>query len=107
MSIEEQDAVIGRVTREGKETERRLAALKSEAKAMGDLFSRIGYKLKDNPEAVFFEGQAVPAEIIAMREAGLKATDVDAGRLMALTDDIRNTAAKLADLRRQARDLGI
>jgi hypothetical protein len=106
MSIEEQDAVIGRVARERKEAETRLATLRAEASRLGHLLSSIGSKLISNPETVFFEHQSVSAEL-ALKQTAIKADDIDPTRLVALTDDLRQTSSRLAELKRQAETLGI
>ena len=57
LSEEQQDAVIGRVLRELKETKQKLAKLRAEADRIGQALGRIGQTLVSNPQSLVFTSE--------------------------------------------------
>jgi len=89
MTEEQRDATVGRVTREKKEADRDLAALRSEAVRLAAIFSRLGQVLKEHPEHVIFEGEPFSTALGPVVQSIFRITDIDGGYTKNLVADIR------------------
>src|SRR6266851_1544405 len=92
MMQEEQDAIVGRVVREKREKETKLACLRAEADRLGRVFSQLGEILRANPEDV------VVVNMSDSRPGTFKAEDISTNRLTELTDEIRKTTQELEQI---------
>jgi len=106
MSSEQRDAVIGRVLRERKEVEGRLAALEAETGKISQRLGELGEMLDRSPQDVWFHGQSVGMEGYAPRSASFNIADFNIQRVIDLTNEIRDTREKLDRLNSEASKLG-
>ncbi|HTC92980.1 MAG TPA: hypothetical protein VK699_05960 [Terriglobales bacterium] len=106
MSPEDQDAAIGRVVRERRELQIRLAALESEAGNLGVVLANLGALLQARPEDVVFENHPAPAELLG-RAPVFKQGDVLASRVIHIVDEIRKAKFALSNIETKAAHLGI
>ena len=58
MTQQDRDAALGRAIREKAEAVKRLAELRSHAQHLGMHFGNLGSMLRDEPENIWFEGNA-------------------------------------------------
>src|ERR1035437_1599839 len=104
MTQEDQDAVVGRVTREYHEAVRKVAALHAEAKRIGRDLEIIAQALGSAPWQVVFESPTLPAATGS--RVVIKAELFDAERLRTLLTGYQKWTAERDDLGRQLRALG-
>ena len=108
MSQNEIDAVAIRVARERKKAEIRVAALRSEARSLGEVFSAIGLILQSEPEYLMFEKMTqIDARYRRQNERLVKVEQINGSRLLQLTDDLRATLVRLEGLQQEAANLGV
>jgi hypothetical protein len=106
MTQEDQDAVIGRVVRERRELQAKLAALEVEAEKLGMMFQQLGQMLRDSPDMIVFENHPAPAEI-GVHVPLFKQASISAQPVIQLVDDLRETQRALRNLEAKANQLGI
>ena len=106
MTENEKHAVIGRVLTEKKEAEQHLAHLQAEAKRLGEMLESLGKGLRERPEIVRFERQAVNVIYSSRDQRLFPVEEINGSTLVKLTAEIRDTMDKIEDLTRQARALG-
>jgi hypothetical protein len=106
MTQEDQDLVIGRVVRERKEAETRLAALREEAHKYGELFAYVGGMLQTNPEHIMFEQAPIPLEFQS-RQPLMKHENLSSAKVYKLVSDIQETMLTLKRINDNAGRLGI
>src|ERR1700683_767841 len=101
---EEQDAAVGRVVREKKETEKQIATLEAAAHHFGEVFTTIGEMLKNQPAQVTFNGVSTDAKY--SHPPYFDAKEVDGGQIIKLTSDLRSALDHLERLKAEAEKLG-
>ena len=105
MSIEQQDAVHGRVLRERGEARSKVALLQAETDKFVRLFHNLSGELRAFPESVHFHGQAVDPKHYR-REAMFDKSDYPSQeKLASLTSDLRTASELLASLDAQVLSL--
>ena len=108
MSQNEIDAVAISVARERREAETRVAALRSEARSLGETFSAIGLILQSEPEYLMFEKMTqIDARYRRQNERLVKVEQIDGSRLFQLTNDLRATLVRLERLQQEGAKLGV
>jgi hypothetical protein len=108
MSEQDQDAVIGRIVRELKAENIKLAALQVEAQRIGSGLSQIGTILSSQPHLLFPQGAHIPAEFIGTSKPSILGPDyVDFPMIVRLTNEIRDCMMEIKKLDAQSRALGI
>jgi len=110
MSDDEQDLIVGRVTRELKEAERQLALNHSVAKQMGERFSHLGKLLSSHPEEIQFENRGCDT-IFQRREMNekiltLKPLDMEYSAVVELVEKIRTIIAIVTRLQAEKQSHG-
>jgi hypothetical protein len=101
MSEEQKDAVVGRVVRERKETETRLALLEREAHNLGQNFSQLGQLLLSRPTSIVFGNQPSTPQQQVFNPAHF-----DIQGVVRLTEEIRETAKRYESLKLEAAKFG-
>lgn len=107
MTQQEQDAAVGRLVREVTEKNARIGALRAELCRIGHSLSQLGDELVRDPEHATFEGQAVDVRYITEGKPAFQTADINAHRLMDLTNDLRSNLSQLDQLNENARRIGI
>jgi len=107
MTEESKDAIVGRVFREKQELELALARLRIEARRLADTFSPLSQKLRDNPESVAFDQQPIGLSYSNPTDNRFKVADIDGNKLLALTNEIRETLNRLKRINHEASTLGM
>ena len=105
MSQNDEMAARGRLITDYAEVKKHLATLEGEASRIGKILGEISRQLLNQPDRLIFEGQSYTAEYMSL--ASFERIDVDAQRLPALVDEIRNTKEELRRLREKVAPLGI
>lgn len=107
MSQEQEDQVVGRIVREKKDAEQKLARLAAEASRIGEVLVDLGTQLVRYPATIQFEGVATNVEYLRRDGSIFKTNEIDGARIAALTNEIRSATAKLEELEKQAGRLGV
>src|SRR5689334_18112418 len=88
MTQEDQDAAIGRIVRERKQTTEQLTLLRSEARRIGDIFAALAGFLQGQPELVVFENQPVNVEYANLAGGHIfQQRDINADAIIKLTNE--------------------
>ena len=106
MTAEQNDAMIGRLLRERKEVEGRLAALEADAGKISQKLNQLGEMLDRSPQDVWFQGQSVGGNGYPPRSASFNVVDFNIQHVINLTNEIRDTREKLDTLNSEASRLG-
>lgn len=86
MTLDEQDAILGRMAREYKEAKVRLVALEAKAKFVGDTLENLGRQIRYNtPQQELFTPENFPK----FTQAELLALVVELNEVNALVRDLR------------------
>jgi hypothetical protein len=103
MTEEQQDAVVGRVTRESKDADRRLAVLKSEVIRRAEILHDLAALLKTNPENVIFEGDPYSTKLGPVVQRRFQVADIDGEAIHGLVLDFAS-AKEAAKVKREELD---
>ena len=90
MSVEDQDALIGRVLRQKKDADRRLAMLLAEAKRIGENLRNLSALLTGNAQYIWFDGVSTNTGYRHPSADTFKLADIDGQKIAALTSQIRD-----------------
>jgi hypothetical protein len=105
MTQDQQDAALGRLIREQKETEKRLALLKSEAIRISLRLNTLANTLERYPQSVFFEGEEIGVHYILNpfnpKDKNV-AFSLNVEDISRLTADIRSAMETLEKLKQQS-----
>jgi hypothetical protein len=107
MTIQEQDAIAGRVGREHREAVRRLATIEAELAKMGDMYRALGRALYRSLLIRFDDEPAVqnPPYGFVEGEFRFKTASIDGAKLGQLCADLRDAKSKEEELAEQKRRL--
>jgi len=106
MTDEQKLATVGRVLTEKKEAEQHLAALESEASKLGNKFKELGSLLQSSPHNVLFDNVSINIKYAHPSMSSFQVHQIDGNKIVALTNDIRDTMEKVERLRESASRLG-
>ena len=106
MTDEQKDTTIGRLVRERKEAEERLAYLETETRRIGIQLANLGASLQGSPATVVFENKTVDMKYSG-RGPVYNANDLNAEKVIGLTSDIRTTLDTIESLRRDLTKFGL
>lgn len=106
MTIDEQDAILGRTTRELAEAKRALASLTTKAHDVGVLLVQLGKELQHSPAFVYFERMSPDTRFSSERRpSGIRPSDeafradaVDGNKFVDLITEIQEAQIKVWDL---------
>lgn len=107
MSQEDQDAVVGRVIREHKASQQKLAALECEASRMARALSQVAQALRECPETVLAPEEGFRRELLRSEPFILGESFPTLAQIRSITRQIRECAVGIAELNRQRTSLGI
>lgn len=107
MSSDEEDAVLGRLMRQKKEAERRMATLRAEADRLAETFKQIALCLESNPEAIYFNGEGVEGEFLGVAKRFNEADFQGTKKVIDLADDYRATIKELTRISERLREAGV
>jgi hypothetical protein len=85
---------VGRVLTEKKEAEQHLAHLHAEAKRLGEILESLGKGLKERPDIVRFERQAVNVKYSTRDQRLFQVEEIDGSTIMKLTAEIKGHDGK-------------
>lgn len=103
MTSQEQDAVVGRLMREQKETDRQLGLLRVELDHVGQVLVELGQTLQQSPDRVAFDEEPLP---IKFDRSNFPSEILDGAKLQKLCYELREQLQRRDQLRQQARSLG-
>jgi hypothetical protein len=99
MSQDDQDAIMGRLFRETKETSERLALLRAKARELGEALEHIAVALVHCPHVLIAKGENYPPELVIPEgPVALEPEPMNFTNILKLTKDIRACMSKLNDL---------
>ena len=107
LTIEEQDALVGRVVREKKAAEKRLALLKEESARIGKAISHLPAYLQNNPKHVWIDGLSTNENHPDPHGATITTKDFDPSRIAKITSEIWDVADLIRQLSEREHALGI
>lgn len=97
MTTKDQDAVVGRLMREQREMQQKLAALAAEAKRIGFKLVALGKTLSESPGRIVLEGESVPDKL-RLTAYVIQQSELDEiGKIPTLTADYRQTVSQLKE----------
>jgi hypothetical protein len=106
MSDEEKFAQIGKLMSEHKQAKEDEARLAVECQTLGSKLQHIGQALANHPESVTMQGQGLPMDYQQRGRFDFTAAELDATRILKLTNDYRDALTKKGQLENQLRQLG-
>lgn len=106
MVEEQSDAIVGRVLRERREVERRLAALEADAGRISQRLGQLEEMLDRSPQDVWFQGQSPGGNGYPPRSMSFNMADFNMQHIVDLTNEIRDTRDKLDRLNSEASSMG-
>jgi hypothetical protein len=107
MSIDEQDAVIGRLIREKKAAERKRTALEEEAHRIATNLHALAQNLDKRLDGIQLQGAGLDSEFLS-REAWITRSDLEeVNRIIPLANDYRETIKELRRTAQQLKQAGI
>lgn len=109
MTQEDRDAALGRAVRTKAEAIKKLAELRSHAKHLGTQFNNLGSMLSDEPENIWFEGNApIKKTKSAFQQlAPFKFADFDPQEVADLAEQIRAAIDEVERLTAEAAQFGV
>ncbi len=105
MTQQEQDAVVGRLIREQRETDEFIAKLDAEAQRLGQAYSELGQALTTNPEGILFPKEGIDGRFAPVQHL-VPDSLLNADKLKALATDYRTALIKRKQLEDQLKKLG-
>lgn len=106
MNEEQKDVAVGRVLRERKEVESRLAALEADARKVSQRLADLAQMLDRSPQDTWFHGPSASIKGYPPRSASFNIADYNMQHVVDLTNAIRDTREKLDRLNSEASTLG-
>lgn len=106
MTDEQKDAQLGRLIREHKDLTNTIASLRAEARRIGGIYSSVGRVLSGSPENLIFDKESHDIRFSERQGFFLQPREIDAKRLLELTNEIRESIVKQSQIARELKTLG-